>query len=100
MLQFVGCLCGLWSTPNNYKNLLYIKKITLQLNKGIVSVAAGSANKDKKMQLRKLPNAHYFNPGEKCLLPLGISESTKYFVVIKVLNVVVIKQVVLDWWCL
>lgn len=29
-------------TPSNYKNLLYIKKMVLQLNKGIVSVDAGS----------------------------------------------------------
>lgn len=42
MFQFVWCLCGLWNTPNNYKNLLYIENIALQLNKGIVSAAAGS----------------------------------------------------------
>lgn len=73
-------------THQVYKNLLYIKKVVLQLNKGIVSGLLDqiSANKDKKMQLRKFPNApiHYFNPGEKCCLLLGISESTKYFVVL------------------
>lgn len=43
-----------------------------------------TTNKDKRMQLRKLPSApiRYFNPEEKCFLLLGISESTKYLLLL------------------
>lgn len=45
-----------------------------------------TTNKDKRMQLRKLPSApiHYFNPEEKCFLLLGISESTKYLLLYQI----------------
>lgn len=61
MFQFIGYLCGLWNAPSNYKNLLYIKKIVLQLNKGIVSVAAGS-DFSKERQENAIKKA------SKCLL--------------------------------